>query len=91
MSFFYKGTSPCGPHKGWPCNLNVPVNCAGVTVKPGDIIAGDDDGVVVAPREDIDYVIGCGYKKLKVEEEWIRRVKSGEKTVDILGLKYRKG
>ena len=31
--------------------FNVPINCGGVRVEAGDIILGDDDGVVVIPRE----------------------------------------
>lgn len=37
--------------------MNVPVNCGGVTVNPGDIIVGDADGVVVVPRPFADEVL----------------------------------
>jgi regulator of RNase E activity RraA len=31
-------------------DINVPIGCAGVPVFPGDIIVGDEEGVVVVPR-----------------------------------------
>ena len=31
-------------------DLNVPIGCAGVPVYPGDILVGDEEGVVVIPR-----------------------------------------
>ena len=36
---------------------NVPVECAGVTVRPGDIIVANEDGVVVVPHEDADAIL----------------------------------
>ena len=33
-----------------PSNINVPIACAGVAVFPGDILVGDEEGVVVIPR-----------------------------------------
>lgn len=40
---------------GW---LNVPVVCGGVIVRPGDIVLGDCDGVVVLPVEQAERILG---------------------------------
>ena len=46
FSVFAAGIQPKGPYKNGPGEINVPVCCGGIVVYPGDIIVGDDDGVV---------------------------------------------
>ncbi len=38
--------------------VNVPVCCDGVTVNPGDVVCGDDDGVLVIPRGRAEEALG---------------------------------
>jgi 4-hydroxy-4-methyl-2-oxoglutarate aldolase len=87
LPIFARGICPAGPHKGWPCNLNVPVSCAGVAVLPGDIIVGDDDGVVVVPAYRAIQVLEESRKRMATEKDWYRRLEEGESTVNLLGLK----
>jgi regulator of RNase E activity RraA len=43
--------------KDGPGEVNVPISCGGVVVVPGDTVVGDDDGVVVIPRESAEEVL----------------------------------
>ena len=47
MAVYARGATPRGPYKNGPGEINVPVCCGGQVVLPGDIIAGDSEGVVV--------------------------------------------
>jgi len=51
LPVFARGLTPNSPFKDGPGKVNVPVDCGGVTVRPGDIVVGDADGVVVVPQE----------------------------------------
>ena len=86
LPIFCKGVTAAGPHKGWGGSINERIQCGGVPVNPGDIVLGDDDGVVVVPRESAASVLENAKKCLKEEAEWFKRVEAGERTVDILGL-----
>jgi 4-hydroxy-4-methyl-2-oxoglutarate aldolase len=87
LPIFARGACPGGPHKGHPCNLNVPVSCGGVAVLPGDIIVGDDDGVVVVPAARAAAVLEESLQRVETEKDWRRRLQAGENTIDLLGLK----
>jgi len=49
---FCRGLSPNAGFRNGPGEVNTPVTVGGVVVFPGDIIAGDRDGVVVVPQAD---------------------------------------
>ncbi len=46
-----------GPKLG-PVEINVPVNCGGVVVHPGDVVTASGEGIAVVPRDHIDAVNG---------------------------------
>lgn len=60
--------------------------CGGVVVKTGDLVIGDDDGVVVIPQEQIDDILEKA-KNIELKEAGIlEKVNNGEHIADILGM-----
>ena len=47
--------------------VGVPIECAGVTVHPGDLVIGDDDGVAIVPRRVAHEVVGLAEEKVAGE------------------------
>jgi len=79
---FSNGTTPStGGGKYSVVAKNIPVTCGGVTVRPGDLVVGDPDGVVIVPRENVDEV----YKVcVKIEADEKEMVKDMQKTGSLL-------
>jgi regulator of RNase E activity RraA len=63
--------------KDGPAWLRTPVTCAGVDVRPGDLVLGDDDGVVVIPLARAEAVARATLQKIKKEEERIAAIAQG--------------
>lgn len=66
---FTRAISPHGSVKAVPGSVNIPIQCGGVTVNPGDIILGDDDGVVVVPQDSAAEVIRRANERDAKEKE----------------------
>jgi len=57
LPVFARGLTPNSPLKHGPGKINTPITCGGAAIRPGDIIVGDGDGVVVVPLEQAEAVL----------------------------------
>jgi 4-hydroxy-4-methyl-2-oxoglutarate aldolase len=62
---------------------DVPVSCAGVTVRPGDVVFGDVDGVIVIPRQHEQQVITRATEKVSGENQSRDALQRGERLADV--------
>ncbi len=70
-------------------SVNIPVVCAGAPIRPGDVIVGDVDGVVVVPREKAAEVAKAGQARLAKEEKNREKLRAGELGVEFYGLRAK--
>ena len=54
----------------------IPVQCGGVSVSPGDIIFGDDDGIVVMKVSEINIVLDLAESIHKIEEKVMKKMET---------------
>lgn len=54
---FARGISHRGPYKTGPAMINVPVCIGGQVIQPGDLIVGDEDGLVSFPPSQADALL----------------------------------
>jgi 4-hydroxy-4-methyl-2-oxoglutarate aldolase len=84
-----KAISAQGALKGAPGSVNVDVVCAGALVRPGDIVIGDLDGVVIVKREAAADVLKRGVARIENEVNKRFHLGAGELGVDVLGLRAK--
>jgi RraA family protein len=75
---FAAGTSPNGPFKEGPGEINYPISCGGQVVNPGDMIVADDDGVVVMKQEFAEQTIQKIYGVIEREDNRLKEIEAGQ-------------
>lgn len=83
---FARGAVPRGPHKNFGGKMDVTASIGNAPVNPGDIIIGDEDGVVVVPLAVADEALETSLKLLARERQWTEQIETGKTLVEVLGV-----
>lgn len=83
---FFEADFPCyarcvshrGPYKNGPGVLNVSVSVAGQVVNPGDIVVGDEDGIVIVPQNEADRLLIAAQRSALKEEAIRTEISNGK-------------
>jgi 4-hydroxy-4-methyl-2-oxoglutarate aldolase len=77
-----RGTGKDFGARGW---INAPIRLGQEVVRAGDLIVGDEDGVVCLPRERVGTIILAALEREAREADILRRLQAGEDTLSIYG------
>lgn len=92
---FARGLSPNSPYKDGPGSIGLQIAIGGVTVEAGDVIAGDQDGIVVIARAALEGVVAALDEVRSKEHKMEQLVAQGAKLppgldllIDEKGVRY---
>lgn len=74
---YARGVTHRGPYKNGPGEINVPVTVGGMVVHPGDIVVGDEDGVLAIAPADVEAVIAGARKQAEKEAAALKSIAEG--------------
>ena len=82
---FSAGLCVRGTAKATLGTINHPICIGGEIVRPGDLIVGDADGVVVVPLEEAPDILRLAEERTAKEAAVMDRLRAGESLFDIYG------
>lgn len=81
VPIFAKGLTCGTAGKSGTGQLNVPVSCAGVMVRPGDIIVGDANGVCVIKPEEAEAILKRTERKVAAQKRTLEEMERTGKII----------
>lgn len=83
---FCRALSIKGTNKQQPGLVNVPVVVGGVSIRPGDIVVGDRDGLVVVAADEVEFALERSAQREQKEDQMRAQLREGRTMVELLGL-----
>jgi len=80
---FCRGTCMRGTTKGVLGTVNLPILFGEVTVNPGDLVLGDDDGIVIVAAKDMEKILAASRKRVENEEQKSAALSAGTSSVEL--------
>jgi 4-hydroxy-4-methyl-2-oxoglutarate aldolase len=81
---FHGGIGPLDSKgRGEVAAIDVPIECAGVTVNPGDLVFGDADGVLVVPQPVVKQALTQALEKIEGEDRTRAELERGARLADV--------
>jgi RraA family protein len=93
---FAAGVTHRGPYKDGPGEVNVPIAIDGMVVMPGDLVLGDEDGLLCVPYDSTETVYNAAQAKRDAEDKQMSAIQEGrsdrawvEATLEKLGCELK--
>ena len=80
---FSRGTCMRGTTKGILGSVNLPILFGEVTVNPGDLVLGDDDGIVIVAQKDMEKVLAASIKRIENEKGKSAALAAGTSSIEL--------
>jgi regulator of RNase E activity RraA len=77
LPVFAAGVTHRGPYKNGPGEINVSVAIDGMVIEPGDLVIGDDDGILCVPIDQVETVFKAATAKFDAEQKQIKNIEAG--------------
>ena len=81
--FCAKASAPTNLTKHHGVDIQVPIGCGGVAVFPGDVLVGDNDGIIVIPLDIAEEIAEEAVKMEAFEDYVLEKVRTG---TPVIGL-----
>ena len=78
LPVYAAGVTHRGPYKTGPGEINVPIALDGMVIEPGDLVIGDDDGLLCIPYDETAAVLKLAQAKYKSETETFDAIGKGD-------------